>query len=325
MAEIARLQSLGLGLESTPGTAVSASVSIPTDSFNLKHVVEKVNDANSFGVIDEISGSHITKESSELTASGIARSQTLGYLLKLALGTAGTATLVETGVYSHAFTRLNTNAPKTATVYRNSGVADERAPYHVLDTLEIDATVGDYVNFSVTTKGGKIESATYSPSFLTGTNDEPFKASACSVKFASDIAGLAGASATNLTNIKFTISKNAMGIYSLGATTLTSNVNQQLGVTGDFEAIYEANTIRDLFTANTKQAIQITITGDTLIGATQYNKIIIQIAKAQLETWDRSTDNNNIMTHSVGFVAEYDFTNTQTLNISLQNKKATDY
>ena len=53
MAEIARLHSLGIGIESTRGTAVSAAAWIPVDSFNLKHMVEKVFDTNGIGVIDE--------------------------------------------------------------------------------------------------------------------------------------------------------------------------------------------------------------------------------------------------------------------------------
>jgi len=324
--EILRAQSFGLGIESTPGTAVAAGVSIPCDTFDLKPMAEKMGDKTGFGVIDEQSDSHIVREQSEGTAEGIARSQSLGYLLKLALGTAsGTPTTVETGVYLHAFTRLNSNNHPTATVYRNSATQDERAPFHILDTLEIDAQVGEYVKFKAVTKGGKVESATYSPSYLTGTNDEQFKTVKATVKFATDIAGLAAASATPLTGINLVIKKNPKGVFVLGSKTLASNHNQQFGIGGSFTAMYDANTIRDLYTANTKQAIQITITGDTLIGATKYNEIVIQIAKAELETFDRSTDLDGLLTQEIGFIGEYDFTNTQTLNITLQNVKATGY
>jgi len=122
------------------------------ESANLKHAVEKIKDTNSFGVIDEVADSHVAKETSELTLNAIARSQTIGYLLKMALGTAGSATLVETGVYTHAFTRANTNSHPSATVYCDNGVEDERAPYHVLDTLDLDIKSGEYVMVGVSTK-----------------------------------------------------------------------------------------------------------------------------------------------------------------------------
>jgi hypothetical protein len=323
--EIGRLQSFGLGFEATRGTAVSASDWIPVESGSLTHTIEKVKDTSGFGIIDEISDSHITKETSELSVDGIARSQSIGHLLKLALGTAGTATLVETGVYSHAFTRLNTNQHPTITAYLNNGTADERAPFHILDSLSINTVVGDYVKFSASTMGSKIESTSATPSFATGNTDEQFLASKAVVKFASNIAGLSGASAVPLQSINLTISKNPEQIMAVGSTTVNDAVNQQFGVAGDFEMVHDGNTYRDLFTANTKRAIQIEITGSVLIGATQYSKLIIQVAQAGLDSWERSDDNNAIIRETVGFTAEYSFGDTQTMNVFLQNKKSTNY
>ena len=75
--EIARRASFGLGIETTSGTAVAATDWIPTDDFKLTPVVEKSSDDNAFGVIDEIAGSAVQKETSELTAGGIARSNSI--------------------------------------------------------------------------------------------------------------------------------------------------------------------------------------------------------------------------------------------------------
>lgn len=325
MKEIWRLASFGLGIETTSGTAVSATNWIPTDDFSLSPMVEKSVDDNAFGIIDEISGSAVQKETSELSASGIARSNTIGYLLKLALGTAGSASLVETGVYSHAFSRLNSNTHPSATVYMNKGNTDERAPYAMIDSLELSATIGEFVKFSASMKWGKIEDTTSSPTFLTGTADEAFRASKVTIKTASDISGLSGASAVPMQNIKFTIAKNINPVFKLGSTTIDAQVNQQFGVTGDFEVIYDANTYRDYFTANTKRAIQIEIEGATLIGATKYNKLTIQLAQVHLESWERSTGNNDLVTETIGFVGEYSFGDTQTMNISLQNTKSANY
>lgn len=188
--EIGRLAVLGLGIETTQLTAVSATDWIPTEEFTMTPVVEKSMDENAFGVIDALAGSAIAKESSEIVASGIVRSNSFGKLLKLLLGTAGTATLVETSVYSHAFTRLNSNGHPSATVYMNKGNTDERAPGCMLDSLELSAVIGEFVKFNANFKGGKIEDSTATPSFLTGTADEGFRASKVVVKVATDIAGL---------------------------------------------------------------------------------------------------------------------------------------
>lgn len=323
--EILRKQSFGLGLESSRGTGASATVWIPIEKANLKHVVGKITDTNGRGIIDKVSDSHVATEASEFTAEGKARSQTIGYLLKMALGTAGSATLVETGVYTHAFTRLNSNQHPTATMYRDGTNGDERAPFHLLETLDLDVKNGEYVRFNVTTKGGKIESTSSSPSFLTGTNDEQFLATRATIKIASDISGLSGASAITLENIKISFKKNGKMIFPVGSTTLSANENQSFEVMGDFGVTYDANTYRDLFTANTKKAVQIEIEGGTLIGATKYNKITIQLAQVHLSSWDRSDGVDDLITEQVGFTAEYSFTDTQTANVVLQNVKSSAY
>lgn len=323
--EIWRLSSFGIGIESVAGTPVSATHWIPTDSFTMKPIVEKSTNDNAFGIIDEIGGSAIAKETSEISAGGIVRSESFGTLLKLALGTEAVPTLLETSVYSHAFTRLNSNAHPSATIVDNNGTQDMQAPYCMLESLEIDATVGEYVKFTTTFKGGKIATTSATPSFLTGTTDEAFIAGKVTVKYATDIAGLSAWTAISLQNIKLSISKNTLQIFKLGSTTIDANVNQQFGVTGDFEAVYDATTIRDFFTANTKKAIQIEIEGATLIGATKYNKLTIQLASVQLESWEKSTGNNDIVNETIGMIAEYSFTDTQTINAILVNKKSAVY
>lgn len=102
-------------------------------------------------------------------------------------------------------------------------------------------------------------------------------------------------------------------------------MNQQFGVTGDFEVVYDANTYRDYFTANTKRAIQIEIEGATLIGATKYNKLTIQLAQVHLESWERSSGNNDLVSETIGFVGEYSFGDTQTMNATLVNTKSSNY
>lgn len=195
----------------------------------------------------------------------------------------------------------------------------------MVDSLEISAAVGEFVKFSVSMKGGKIEDSTATPSFLTGTADEAFRASKVTVKVAADISALSGASAIAIQNIKFSLAKNLMPVFKLGATTIDAMVNQQFGVTGDLELVYGANTYRDYFTANTKKALQIEIEGATLIGATKYNKLTIQFAQVHLESWDRSSDNNALVSETIGFVGEYSFGDTQTMNMVLQNTKSANY
>ena len=97
----------------------------------------------------------------------------------------------------------------------NKGNTDERVPFGMIDTFELDASIGEFVKFKVGLMGGKVEDSTASPSFLTGTADEPFRAASVVVKVAADISSLSGASAITLQNIKFSINKNLMPVFKL--------------------------------------------------------------------------------------------------------------
>jgi len=78
-------------------------------------------------------------------------------------------------------------------------------------------------------------------------------------------------------------------------------------------------------TAGTYQAIEIDIVGRTLIGATKYNQITIQFAQVALDEWDRSSDNNAIVTQTMGFTAMYKLGETKTMTIDLTNTLSAQY
>lgn len=325
MIEIWRKQSFGLWIETTRGTAVTATTWIPVEKGELKYDVGRATDKSGKGVIDAINDSHITLTTSEFSLEGIARSQTIGDLLKLTLGTASAPVMEETGVYSHTFSRLNTNSHSTATVYYDNGTQDERASFGMVDTLDLDIKVGEYIIFNTDIKAGKVEDTTSIPTFLTWVADEPFVAGQVTVKIADDIAGLAGATGVCMQSMKLSIKKNVEPVLCIGTTVIWNMVNKQFEVSGDFEIVHDLNTYRDIFSSNTKKAIQINIKGNTLIGATKYNELTIQIARVALDSWDRSGGNDDIVTEHIGFTAEYDLTTTQTMNAVLTNKKTSTY
>lgn len=94
--EIGRLHSFGLGIEGTAGTEATADVYIPLTTGKIVPQVTKTTQENGLGVIDNTSDSYITQKMSEFTAEGSVKSNSIGWLLLLAFGTAGSATLVET-------------------------------------------------------------------------------------------------------------------------------------------------------------------------------------------------------------------------------------
>lgn len=328
--EIGRLHSFAIGTETTAGTAGTIDAWIPLESGNLKPIVEVIKDESGFGNIASPADAHMAKVSSEFAAKGIVRPTSFGWILLTTLGTSGTATLVETGVYSHAFTVANTNSHPSFTIIHDDQTQEEQATYHMVDSLTITGEIGQYVKFDLKSKGRLQTSTTgNTPTFLT-TGENPFLVSKASIKFATDVAGLSGASKVACQNFKITIDKNLEQIFSTMSSTtegtdFASQHNKNLNVKGDFEIVYNDSTFKTLALAGTKQAIEIQVEGRVLLGATKYENITIQLASVVLEDWDRSDDKDGIVTQSFGFTGMYKLSETKMLTVSLQNAKNTQY
>jgi len=65
------------------------------------------------------------------------------------------------------------------------------------------------------------------------------------------------------------------------------------------ELVYRDNTFQGYDLNGTTKAADMTITGTTLIGATEYNKLNFQFAQITFDEWERSDDNNGIVTQTM--------------------------
>lgn len=385
---IGRLEQIGLGLESTPGTGVAPTVWLPKVSAEFNPVSEKAVDDSAYGVIDEVFDSITVKNMTEINFQGIFRDTNLGLLLfatmgltyvtveltlsgisggtpavgdsvsvvspamtgtlryiaggkyyvEVATGTlletsntetltdgvwSGTISLIDDDVYTHVFSRLNTNNPPALSVTGHDPVDIIRATYGIVDSLEIEAATANFVTYNATLKAKKIEATTGTPVY---TADNAFLGKQSTVKFNATFAGLDGASAVELSRIKVNINKNVIDYQALGSDDVDSLHNQQFNVSGDLEALFNSETFRDYMIDSTKQAMRIEITNtDVTIGTSGNPKLQIDVARQSFKDWGRSTDNNGLVTQSMGFDGEFDVSEAMTVTILLTNAQATAY
>lgn len=330
MKEIGRLHSFAIGTETTAGTAGAIDTWIPLESGNLKPMAGIVKDESGFGTITSENDAHMAKVWSEFTGKGIIRPTSFGWLLLGTLGQTSAPTLVETGVYKHTFTLKNDNNHPSFTIIHDDQTQEEQSVYQMVDSLTLSGEVGQYSKFDLKMKGRLPTDATGNTPAFSTTGETPFMVSKASVKFASAISGLTGASKTPVQNFKVTIEKNLEQIWSTmssttEATDFATQHNKNFTVKGDFEIIYDTKTFRDTFTAGTKQAVEIQLDGRTLIGATKFEGLTIQLASVVLEDWGRSDDKDGIVTQTFGFTGVYKLAETKIMTIDIQNAKATVY
>lgn len=328
--EIGRKHSLALGIETTAGTAGAIDVWIPLEEVKITPKTEIVTDESGFGTISAGADGHVVKKWAEVTGKGLVRPTSFGYLLLLAIGTASAPALQETGVYKHDFTVKNDNAHPTATMIHDDATQEEQGTYAMIDTISLSGEAGDYLRFDEKIVSRSLTDATgNTPAFLT-TGETPFLVSKVSVKFADDVAGIGAASRVGVTTFNLNIEKNLTQIFQTStdgteALDFSTQHNQDLRVTGDFEIIYNNTTFKNLALAGTKQAIELQVEGRSLIGATKYENLTIQLASVILTEWDRDSNNDEIVKQTFGFTGFYKLAETKQITASLTNAKSTIY
>jgi hypothetical protein len=84
---IGRLEKVGLGKESTPGTGVAATFWLPKEESLFLPKTEKAKDLGAYGIIDELYDSQTVLQMTEVSIKGILREVYGGNFLLAALGT----------------------------------------------------------------------------------------------------------------------------------------------------------------------------------------------------------------------------------------------
>ena len=236
---------------------------------------------------------------------------------------------LKTAVKGHFFERLNSNTHPSFTVYGSDPVSDDKATYCMVDTFEIELKVGDYAKFNAKFQGKKLAAAgAQSPVF---TADNAFLAKHAAVKFAASESALNAATASSVQRFKLTINKNLTDVQAFGDTDISGIFNQQFGISGDLEALYNATTFRDYVATSAKEACRVSAVNTeatAILSASAdsiYPSIYIDMARLSFQEWSRSNDNNGLVNQTMGFSGEFKVADAMTLEILLINTNATGY
>lgn len=322
MAHIGRLRQVGLGKESTAGTAVDPVYWVQVESGSVIPDVEYQEDGGTVGRIEAPFQSEPIKENCITKFSAVARSDWLGYMLLGAMGTVSSATAGgESVVYEHDFTVENDNSHDSFTVVVTDSIGTEGSPYSMLNSLTLSCEAQGLLMCEAEFVGQQLTSDAGTPSYST---DHIFKGSDGTLKLASAISGLSGANAIAFNKMSLTFEKNLVQHHGFGSITFDSNINTALRISGELELLYEATTYRDYVTDGTDQAMEISFQNSTTIGNAENPEILIQLAKASFEEFSVTEANDDIVIQTLGFKAQYDIDEgtPQMLNATLTNEES---
>ena len=315
--------SLWIGKVTTAWTETSSYTYIPlTISPFIKPINEYIKNENGIGRIEWSNGQELIKSESETSVEWWVWQTTFWHLLTAAFWTSSAPATIETGVYKHSFSVQNDNNHQSYSIVTD-WTTQNLTLYNIIDNLWIQAEVWSVMTFSWLFKGKAVNTTTGNT--VAFTSENYFKVANMTVKFADNVAWLDSATAVDLQTVNFEIVKNAISVYKVWSLEPNCMHNQQLDLTWDFEALFTDDTFKDYVTGWTNKAMRITIQWDSLLWATEYPELSFDFANLSFTEWDRTTDNNAIMTQTVWFEWGYSISDTEMLTAYLQNWQATQY
>ena len=317
--QIQRLVDFGLGRETARGTAeAAADFWVPKIDFDFIPRADLAVDDSGFGVIDARSESKVVKKVGEGSFGGVAYDRSFGLLLALALGTWGTTPdSPEAGVYTHAFTRLNTNQHPAATIFVKDTNLDERYALGMLNQLTINAVLGDYIKWTAGFLSKIGATTSQSPSY---TAQNAFLPTHAEVKFADTIAGLGAAAAAALRSLRLTINKNVEDWQDLGSVDPADIVNKEFAVEGEMEIAFDGATYRDYVLNGTEKAASVILTNaDVTIGLASNPTLSFELAPMAFSDFGRSGAPGDIEVQTIRVNGNFKIGDAKTMSAGLIN------
>lgn len=298
----------GLGKETTRGTVAAPAYWVQHLSADFQNTNEKIYNESVLGVLDKYNASEVVKDWAEGKIEGKVTDKAFGLLLLALFGT-DTAALHsgETAVWDHTFTETQTNTNQSLTVTRKDLNSDMRYALAMLKSLELTVVVGEFVKYSATFVSKKGATATDTVSYVV---ENEFKPKYATVKLASALAGLSGATAVPIRDFKITFNKELNPYFVFGSNDPAEIFNTQFDVTGDFTLRYTDTTYEALFYADTKQAMSLDIKNtDVTLGTATSPELLITMPKVALSDWKIDQKPGSMTEQTVGFQGLFDIAN----------------
>lgn len=318
---IGRERWLGIGVEDTPGSAVIAKKYLPFLTCSLRPVHEPLVDETARGMRDRVAGSVEGPKRGEGDVEIILDVTNAPFLLVPGMG-AVTSTNTTASIYKHTITRKAGNAPKSVTLIHSNSYDTRKYVYATVDSFEIN--VSDGLATMTASFLSKYPSSGTGSKSITAETVLSFKDynlyfdTTYSTLKAAVAAGTA--TATEITSFSLRYNNNSEIQHVSGSNDVDTVSYGQLEIDGDYTLFFEDATERDKYENLTKKAMIIQFLGGSLASGDDTEEILIGLPSVHLSDRTLDTAIAGFITESPSFVAEYDATETKTIEIEVTNE-----
>ena len=320
MEIVGRQIEFGVATEASRGSAETTA-----DKWMRKvtaNVVERAThalDDSTRGRLEDGEGRRKVQSHIEGDVEGILHADVIGWLLANIYGVVVTST-VTGSVKSHLFTLRQNIQHASLTLFAKDGSVQQSVFSNaMINTLEINASIDDYVRFNASFLASVAASNASSPSYDT---EYDFVARDITVKIADTEAGLAGATATKVKDLGIKWDQGLIRDHVVGAYTPDDIYNARLMIDGNFTLNFADETFKDLYLGNSAKYMSITIAGEADLGSGNNPTITIVLNKVQFMDWNRAGGANELVTEPISFRAFYNPTDSEQSTVTLKNLTA---
>lgn len=317
---LGRTQSVGLGKETTAGTAVAPTVWLPHQDLTIEDRKDVITDNSALGTRYGAFAVDTSMERAEGNINGLVYDRSFGHVALAAMGSVASAAHGSaSGAYVHTFSVAN--ALPTYTIAKKDGNESVRHAYGVLNSLEITVNMDGYVGFTSSWLARKGASASNTVSFST---ENRFRPQDVTVKLADTVAGLDAASAVRFRELTLTVNNNIFTEPALG----TTNPEYYPGVVEtaiSFGKLYVDTTFKDLVFGTDQKAIRIEFNRSDVeigTGTPTTPSIVFDFEPGFFSEWGREGGLDDLKAETISYQPIFSTSASKQFSLEITNTEA---
>jgi hypothetical protein len=319
---IGRLVNLGIGKETSRGTAVSPTYWLLKTELDWQEKFEQAIDDVSVGVIADSVNAEIVKRWAEGSFGGSIKDRSFGLILLSLFGSVNSSLKSgESTVYDHTFSLLNSAQHPSLTLSIDDPWQDYQFALAMLESLEIKYERGKFINYTANFKSKKGVTASLTASY---SQENSFRPQDFIFKIANNLSGLNGASAINIKSATLKFEKNLEIDDVLGSVDPADILNKQFSCSGSIEAVFEdETTFKNIALNDNARALRFDLINNAVtIGNSSNPRLTIDLAKVKFNEITRATPIGDLVMQTLGFKAFYSLSDSKLFQCVLTNTVA---
>lgn len=328
--QIGRRINVGISRETVRGVSnIAPQFWLPKMDLSIDDKVNFVVNDQSYAVIEDAIGQDLATTYSEGSVTGRIDYSSFGLLMLATFGNevSQAAHAGETVVYDHIFSVSESAQHPSLSI---SAVGDNegtgvRYKLGMINQLDIMFEINKYCTYKAAFRANTSVAVASTAAF--STVEVPFLPQQGSVKFATNLAGLAAASAINLRKLNLTVKKNIEEDWTIGSTSAADRVNKEFSIEGTLEIVYDSRTYIDTNLAgNVSKAMRIqAVNTATTIGVAANPSLTIDLPLVKIQEVARKITNKDLVMQTLKFKAFYSQPDAEMMTTTLVNKQSAAY